>query len=150
VSWEQAAGFPGAVEFGGTLDYTAWLAAPTGVHLLRTLGPDRLRQHNASLAEYGQRVVAAALGLDPAQLPDRSSPVSMRLIPLPARLDEAAARELHRRLAAEHRIEVALTAWPGGRGLRVSAQIYNQPADYDRLADAVATLTRGWSGSRAA
>jgi isopenicillin-N epimerase len=150
VSWEQATGFPGSVEFGGTLDYTAWLAAPTGVHLLRTLGVDRLRQHNASLAEYGQRVVGAALGLEPAELPYRGSPVSMRLIPLPARLDEAAARELHQRLATEHRIEVALTAWPGGRGLRVSAQVYNQPADYDRLADAVATLTRGWSGSRAA
>jgi isopenicillin-N epimerase len=150
VSWEQEAGFPAAVEFGGTLDYTAWLAAPTGVHLLRTLGPERLRQHNVSLAEYGQRVVGAALGLEPAQLPLRGSPVSMRLIPLPDHLDEAAARDLHRRLAAEHRIEVALTAWPGGRALRVSAQVYNRPADYDRLAGAVATLTRGWSGSRAA
>jgi isopenicillin-N epimerase len=74
----------------------------------------------------------------------------MRVIPLPDRLDEAAARDLHRRLAGEYRIEVALPAWPGGRALRVSAQVYNRPADYDRLADAVAELTRGWLGSRAA
>jgi isopenicillin-N epimerase len=150
VSWEQPQGFPAAVEFGGTLDYTAWLAAPTGLHLLRTLDPDRVRQHNVALVEYGQRVVGEALGLTPDELPHRTGPVSMRLIPLPDRLDEAAARELQSRLATEHRIEVALTKWPARRALRVSAQIYNRPADFDRLADAVATLTRQHPGSRAA
>src|SRR5689334_10824551 len=34
VSWQQPEGFPSAVEYGGTLDYTAWLAAPTGLHFL--------------------------------------------------------------------------------------------------------------------
>jgi isopenicillin-N epimerase len=151
VSWEQPNGFPAAVEFGGTLDYTAWLAAPAGVHFLRTLGPDRVRQHNVELVEYGQRVVGAALGLTPAELPDRTGPVGMRLIPLAEdQWDEPAARELHRRLAAEHKIELAFARWPAGLGLRICAQIYNRPADYDRLAAAVATLARPRSGSRAA
>jgi isopenicillin-N epimerase len=151
VSWEQPTGLPGAVEFGGTLDYTAWLAAPAGVHLLRTLGPDRIRQHNVELVDYGQRVVGAALGLTPDELPNRSGPVAMRLIPLSEdQWDEPAVRELHRRLAAEYKIELALGRWPAGLGLRICAQIYNRPADYDRLAGAVATQAQPRSASRAA
>ena len=79
VSWQQPEGFPGAVEYGGTLDYTAWLAAPTGLHFLRTLGVDRVRRHNAELAAYGQRVVAEALGTAPVPGP-WSPDVSMRLV----------------------------------------------------------------------
>jgi isopenicillin-N epimerase len=150
ASWEDAAGFPTSVEFAGTLDYTAWLAAPAGVHLLRTLGADRVRRYNTDLVEYGQRVVGAALGFKREELPAGSGPVSMRLIPVPTRLGEPAARDLPRRLAAEFGCEVALGVWPEGVALRICAQIYNRPADYDRLAAAVAAVTRGWSGSRAA
>src|SRR5437762_1470979 len=38
VSWGQPDRFPGSVEEAGTLDYTAWLAAPTGLFTLRSLG----------------------------------------------------------------------------------------------------------------
>src|SRR5262249_39557409 len=64
VSWQHPDGFPGSVEFVGARDYTPWLAAPTGLFTLRTLGVDAVRQHNASLAAYGQRVVGSALGVD--------------------------------------------------------------------------------------
>ncbi len=143
VSWEQATGFPISVEFAGTLDYTAWLAAPTGVHLLRTLGLDRVRQHNVELVEYGQQVVGAALGVEPADLPNRTGPVSMRLVPLPAgRLDEPGARALQERLATEFGCEVPVVVWRDLVGLRLSAQVYNRRSDYERLADAVAQLIR--------
>lgn len=81
VSWAEPEGFLSNVEEAGTLDYTAWLAAPSGVFVLRTLGLDRVRAHNAALARYGQQVVGAALGLD--DLPDPGGPLPMRLIPLP-------------------------------------------------------------------
>ena len=43
-------------------------------------------------------------------------------------------------LYARHRIEVPVFSWPqgGGRILRVSAQLYNRPGQYRRLADALA------------
>src|SRR5262245_137851 len=78
VSWRQPAGFPDAVEYGGTLDYTSWLSAPTGLHFMRTLGVDRVRRHNAELAAYGQRVVGEALRTAPVPGP-WSQDVSMRL-----------------------------------------------------------------------
>jgi isopenicillin-N epimerase len=137
VSWEQDAGFPRNVEWQGTLDYTSWLAAPTGVFTLRTLGIEAVRRHNAALAAYGQDVVGSALGLAPDELPQPGSPlISMRLVPLPvglaATLAEAAALRL--RIADVLDTEVAINAWNGRGWLRLSAQIYNRAEEYDRLA----------------
>jgi isopenicillin-N epimerase len=137
VSWEQEAGFPRNVEWQGTADYSSWLAAPTGVFTLRTLGLDAVRRHNATLAAYGQLVVGDALGLSPNELPQPGGPlVSMRIVPLPVGLAatpiEAAA--VRRRIADVLDAEVAVNAWTGRGWLRLSAQVYNRAEEYDRLA----------------
>ncbi|MFJ6197251.1 aminotransferase class V-fold PLP-dependent enzyme [Micromonospora sp. NPDC092111] len=137
VSWEQAAGFPGNVEWQATLDYTGWLSAPAGLYTLRSLGVDRVRAHNAALAAYGQRVVGDALGVAPADLPDPGGPaVSMRIVPLPpgigGTLDEA--RALRARIAERLAIEVAVMTWNGHGWLRLCGQVYNTPDEYERLA----------------
>jgi isopenicillin-N epimerase len=156
VSWEQARGFPLAQEWGGTLDYTPWLSAPTGLHLLRTLGLATVRSHNADLAARGQRLVADAVGtrwprtagpyrdlLDLARQGRLGSDaVSMRPVPLPPGVadDVEAATALRERLAVEHRIEAAIGTWNGSGLLRLSAQVYNQADDYGRLASALCQL----------
>jgi isopenicillin-N epimerase len=143
VSWEQDAGFPLSVEFQGTLDYTPWLAAPAGLFALRTLGLDAVRTHNAALAAYGQRVVGAALGLAPADLPDPGAPAAaMRIVPLPGGLATTAAEAtaLRQHIADKLATETAVNAW-GGRGwLRLSAQVYNRPEEYDRFAERLPPL----------
>jgi isopenicillin-N epimerase len=143
ISWEQQSGFPLKVEYQATLDYSPWLAAPVGLYTLRTLGLDRVRAHNAALAAYGQRVVGAALGLDPAELPDPGGPgIAMRLIPLPAGLattmDDAVALRLH--IADKLATEVQIASWHGQGWLRLAAQVYNQSAEYDRLAHRLPAL----------
>ncbi|BCJ54722.1 aminotransferase class V [Actinoplanes sp. NBRC 14428] len=143
VSWEQDAGFPLNVEFQGTLDYTSWLAAPTGLFTLRTLGVEAVRRHNAALAAYGQRVVGAALGLAPADLPDPgAAEASMRVLPLPSGIGTtyAEAHAVRQRIADKLATEVAVNAW-GGRGwLRLSAQVYNQAEEYESLAQHLPAL----------
>ena len=143
VSWQQDAGFPDRVEWQGTLDYTAWLAAPVGLFTLRTLGLDRVRAHNAALAAYGQRVVGQALGVRPADLPDPGDPLlAMRLVPLPAGLASSfpEAVKLRDRIGDELRTEVAISSWQGRGWLRLSAQVYNRPDEYDRLAAGLPAL----------
>jgi isopenicillin-N epimerase len=143
VSWEQEQGFPLSVEFQGTLDYTPWLAAPTGLFTLRTLGWDAVRAHNAALAAYGQRVVGAALGLAAADLPQPGAPdVAMRLVPLPAGLASTPpeAYALRQHISDKLAVETAVNAW-GGRGLlRLSAQVYNRADEYDRFAERLPQL----------
>lgn len=148
VSWEQDAGFPRNVEWQGTLDYSPWLAAPTGVFTLRTIGIDAVRQHNAALVAYGQEVVGAALGLAPGDLPQPGGPlVSMRIVPLPGglatSLTEAVA--LRRRIADVFNTEVAVNAWNGQGWLRLSAQVYNRADEYDRLARRLPALLAKFS-----
>jgi isopenicillin-N epimerase len=152
VSWEEASGYPIAHEFAGTLDYTPWLAAPAGVHLLRTLGPDRVRAHNTELVTSAQRLIAETVaerwprGSDRTDLLELaragrlgSAAVSMRLVPLPPGIadDPQAALDLRDRLALEHRIEVPVNTWNGLGLIRLCAQIYNRHDDYERLAHAL-------------
>ncbi|MFK3980238.1 aminotransferase class V-fold PLP-dependent enzyme [Micromonospora sp. NPDC050397] len=146
VSWEQESGFPLNVEYQATLDYSGWLAAPVGLFTMRSLGVDRVREHNAALAAYGQRVIGAALGLAPADLPDPGGPtMSMRLLPLPdgvaTTLDDSIA--LRHRVADTLGVDAFLTSWNGRGWLRLSAQIYNRAEEYDRFAEQFpALLTR--------
>ncbi|MEU6022139.1 aminotransferase class V-fold PLP-dependent enzyme [Micromonospora sp. NPDC047134] len=143
VSWEQAAGFPSRVEWQATADYTAWLSAPVGLYLLRTLGVDRVRAHNAALAAYGQRVVGDALGVRPADLPEPGGPtVAMRIIPLPPGLATTVegALALRARIAERLAIQVAVNPWNGRGWLRLCGQVYNSPDEYDRLAGRLPAL----------
>ncbi|GIF73151.1 aminotransferase class V-fold PLP-dependent enzyme [Asanoa siamensis] len=145
VSWLQPLGFPQNVEFQATLDYTPWLAAPAGLYTLRSLGIDRVREHNAALAAYGQRVIGAALGLSPDELPDPGGPdVPMRLLPLPEGVattqDEAVA--LRERISDELRTEVSLNAWNNRGWLRICGQVYNHADEYERFAERLPSLLR--------
>ncbi len=140
VSWDEPEGYPAAVEDAGTLDYTAWLSAPTGVFTLRTLGVDRVREHNAALVRYGQRVVADAIGV--AARPDPGGALPMRLVPLPVRGDVTAARRLRDRISDDLRVEVGISAWRNRLYVRLAAQVYNRPDEFERLAEALPKLLR--------
>jgi isopenicillin-N epimerase len=145
VSHSEPDGFPLFLEQQGTVDHSPWLAAPTGLALFDRYGFDAIQRHNAALAAYGQRVVADGLGIDPQALPDPGPDVSMRLIPLPAGAvpDWAAAHALRNRISAELRAEPNVMLWRDRAFVRISAQIYNRPADYERLADGLPRLLRG-------
>jgi isopenicillin-N epimerase len=149
VSWEQDEGYPLAVEYQGTVDYTPWLAAPTGVFTLRTLGWESVRAHNAALAGYGQQVVGAALGLGAAELPQPGDPdVAMRIVPLPAGLatNSGEAVALRQFLADKLSVEVALNSWNGRGLLRLSAQVYNRAEEYDRFAERLPGALNAYRG----
>ncbi len=144
VSWEQESGFPASVEWQGTLDYTPWLAAPAGLFTLRTLGVDTVREHNAALATYGQQVVGEALGLKADDLPPAAAGLAMRVVPLPAGLatDPQTALRLRRHIADQLQTEVAINSLHGQGLLRLSAQVYNRPDEYDRLAERLPATLR--------
>ncbi|GIH06047.1 aminotransferase class V [Rhizocola hellebori] len=144
VSHAHPAGFPTHLEQQGTRDFTVWLAAPVGLSVFDRFGERTVQRHNEELAAYGQRVIGQALGLLPQQLPDPGPGVSMRIIPLPEGLavDQEGIIALRQRIADELRCEVTLNLFRGQTYLRVSAQIYNSEADYDRLADGLPALLR--------
>ena len=140
VSWSEPDGFPSSFDTVGTDDLSAWLAAPESLRLLGSLGWDRIRSHNEALVGWAQSRVAEILGLPPRDL--RHDPgLSMALLFLPpGAVDSLEQAYKLRHQMAELGVEMA-TGWWNGRGtLRLSAQVYNQPSDYERLATGLRDL----------
>lgn len=141
-SWEDDRGFPRAVEYRATADYTGLLAAPDGLDLLASLGPGRVRAHNSALAGYGAELLAALPGLRPLPADERLAMRALRLPPGLART-QAEAAALREEIAARLGFRVLVWSWPGGGGIRVCGQIYNVSAEYERLAAALRPLLDG-------
>jgi isopenicillin-N epimerase len=142
ISWGLDMGFTEEFDWMSTRDPSAMLAAPEGIRMLRDLGWERVRAHNRTLAWEAARLLASAWGTE--HLVPEEMVGTMCTVPLPASLgstreDAAAVRD---RLLFEDRIEVQLHEGKGRLWARVSAQIYNEIADVERLAEAVQVRAR--------
>jgi isopenicillin-N epimerase len=137
----------------GTADPTGFLALPAAIDwMAREAAPDgggwpAVMAANHALALEGRDLLAAALEVEPPA-PD-SMVGSMAALPLtiPGVDDDDPAESLRHALVAEHGIQVPIGGWPVRAArmdgapsrilLRISAQLYNEPADYERLAEAL-------------
>ncbi|HNT28127.1 MAG TPA: aminotransferase class V-fold PLP-dependent enzyme [bacterium] len=139
---EGRAGFRAAFDWTGTADLTPFLCIGEGIRFMGGLLPggwDELRHRNNGLAREMAPIVATALKTTAPELGELNG--SMITIPIPGLPYSFEANGLHplmNRLYARHGIEAMITCIPDGRSaLRISAQIYNGPADYERLAKAL-------------
>jgi isopenicillin-N epimerase len=140
ISWELDHGFTAEFDMIGTRDVTPWLCAPAGLRFLDALGFADVCRWNHDLAwEAGQRL-AARWGTQ-VEVPE-SSVGAMITVPAPERFtgDAATACRLRDALLYAHGIEVHVFPAGGSVWVRVSAQVYNEMADVERLADAVRAL----------
>jgi isopenicillin-N epimerase len=99
-----------------------------------------MRAHNHALAWNGA-IRLAARWQRPWLTPE-SMVGCMAAVPLPHRLDGADAQRVRDALWFDHGIEIAVLARDGALWARVSAQVYNDDEDLERLADAVDALAR--------
>src|SRR2546421_4996279 len=116
-------------DWTGTDDPTPWLAAPAALDLMARLGWDRVRTHNQRLALLGRDLVAEALGTTPPVPDAATGPVA--IVPMPTRTvrTQEEAWALGWRLFDEHRIEGPVTWWNNRAFVRISAHVYNPPAE---------------------
>jgi isopenicillin-N epimerase len=137
ISWGLDEGFFYEFRWVGTRDPTSYLAAPEGIAFLRELGESAVYAHNHSLAWRAAQLLAKRLGTDLA-LEERMVG-AMATVPLPKGLGatELDAERLRDALLFEDQIEVAVRARGGRLWTRISAQVYNELGDYERLADAI-------------
>jgi isopenicillin-N epimerase len=133
-----AAGYRPAFDWTGTRDPSALLAVPAALGFFEKIGWETVWAHNNELARRGAELVAGRLGTSTPDVAGLGA--AMRLVRLPEPLDEARAREAESRLYDEYRVVVPVTFHGGWQWVRVSAQLYNTPGDYERLAGALAGL----------
>ncbi|MBI1374141.1 MAG: aminotransferase class V-fold PLP-dependent enzyme [Phycisphaera sp.] len=143
-------------DWPGTFDPTAWLCVGHAVDFVGTLMPgglDALMRHNHEQVLAARAMLAESMGVD-TPCPD-AMVGSIASLPLPPRFDGAAkamdtsttptpSTALHTWLLREHGIETPVFVWPAPPSmmLRVSAQAYNDAAQYERLHDAL----QAWRG----
>ena len=131
-------------DWTGTQDPTAWLTVPRAIEYLGGLVPGgwpALMARNRALALEARRLLCDATGT-PSPCPDQMIG-SLASVPLPdSPTMETGWRvrdPLQGRLFDGWGIEVPIMRWPAPprRLLRISAQLYNSPDQYARLADAL-------------
>jgi isopenicillin-N epimerase len=138
-------------DWAGTTDPTGYLALPAAIDWMRDHAvPDgggwpAVMAANRALAIEGRDALTDALGIE-APAPDAMLG-SMATVFLDRVHGEAAARALGETLERDEHLEVPVGPWPVRAArerdtptritLRISAQRYNEPEDYERLADAL-------------
>jgi isopenicillin-N epimerase len=141
ISWGLDRGFAEEFDWTGTRDVSAWLAAPEGWRFLERLGRDAVWNHNHGLAWQGARLLADRWG---TRLGFRESDIGfMATVAMPSAAGSQAADAARVRdaLLFDHHIEVQVHAAHGRIWARISAQVYNEMRDVERLAEAVIQIT---------
>jgi isopenicillin-N epimerase len=136
------------IKFGwmGTSDPTAILSVPRAIEYMATLlegGWPEIMQRNRALALAGRRLLCEALQI-PAPAPEEMIG-SLASVQIPDAATDTPPKTplyldaLQETLFRDHRIEVPVIPWPKPprRLLRISAQLYNHLADYEKLAGAL-------------
>ena len=142
ISHSLGQGFMAEFDFSGTRDSSAWLAVPEALDYLDALGPESVRAHNDALSRDAAEMWCEAWKGEIAAAPEfRAAMASVRLPGVDA-ADRTAARRIARHLRETHGISAGVMVIDGGVWLRVSAQIYNELADYEPLAESAPRLAR--------
>lgn len=143
LSWSVAGDdWPAEFDWTGTRDPMPWLAAPAGLDFMRDVPCiEAMRSWNHGLAWRAAQDLAGHWQR-PFTTPG-AMVGCMAAVPLPERLgpaDAGNAQRVRDALFFGHAIEIAVIAARGTLQARVSIQVYNDAADIEHLADAVARL----------
>jgi len=134
ISHNLGQGFAAEFDYSGTRDNSAWLAVPAALDYIAGFGAEAIEAHNNALAREAGGLLMAAWGTEAAAGADqRAAMASIRLPGSPSG-DRGAAHKLALRLRHELGITAGVMVLEGALWLRVSAQIYNEIGDYERLA----------------
>ncbi|MEJ0070459.1 MAG: aminotransferase class V-fold PLP-dependent enzyme [Pseudomonadota bacterium] len=133
-------GLQAEFDWPGTRDFTAWLALPEAIAFHRSHDSDAVCAHNHELAITMADELARAWGTELAVDPTLLGAMATVRLPFGAGATAADAAATHDRLIDQFNVEVPVTALANALWLRISAQIYNEPEDYRRLAAAVRAI----------
>ena len=131
ISHGYGQGFTAEFDWTGTRDPSAWLAVPAALAAHARLGGAGLMARNVALAAAAGAGLAARWGTETGA--GNRAAAAMAMVRLPGGDDAAGLRA--RLLAAG--TDVPIMAHGGRLWLRLSAQAYNEGADFERMGDLV-------------
>jgi isopenicillin-N epimerase len=127
--------FVSALQWQGTTDYSAYLAAPDAIRFQAEHDWPAVRARCHDLLRQTLDRIAALTGLPPAYPHDAGFYWQMGRASIPLQADLPAFKQ---RLYDKYAIEIPCSNWQGSHAIRISVQGYNSEADLDALVAALA------------
>ena len=146
LSWDCDLSFPTSFRWTGTQDVSPLISIPDAFAFMDRFGEQNVMRHNHELVMEGMKILCEAWNTR-AYAPE-SMIGSMVTLPmpkgLPFDLSVSGCEDIQTMLWKEKQIAVSIPFAQNGRHhVRIAAQIYNGPEDYEKLAKAVLALGRG-------
>jgi isopenicillin-N epimerase len=140
TSWNHGRPFPLPFDVRGTDDYSAWSCLEAAIAFWADAGGPDIAGRASGLLDDAEKLLASVLPPGEAAVPSAPAPC-LRLVPLPEGVAATPedASDLYERLSARG-VEAQVTAYGGHGHLRLSATVYNEAADYERLAEVLPEL----------
>ncbi len=137
ISWGLDKGFTAEFDWVGTRDPSPYLAAPDAIQWMNELGFARVRTYNHHLVWEAATLLSESWGTK--FLTPKTMIGSMATMPLPMYLGSTKedANRLRDKLLFTSKIEVQIHPWHGQLWMRLSAQIYNETSDFEKLVEAI-------------
>jgi len=142
ISHGYGKGYLEEFDWTGTRDFSAFLAVPAALDFHARLGGAALRARNAALAAEATALLALRLNTEIGATGSLAGAMGVVRLPISGEATAERAKALRARLL-DAKTDAPLNALAGGIWLRLSAHAYNEPADYERLAEITAHVLRG-------
>jgi isopenicillin-N epimerase len=136
ISHGYGSGFLAEFDWTGTRDWSAALVMPDAIAFHARLGGTDLMAANRALARSAAEKLAARFGTRLASPPDLEAAMSLVELPFGGAATPESQAEL-RVMFQDLGCDIPVMALGDTHWLRLSAQAYNMPSDFDRLGDLV-------------
>lgn len=135
ISHGYERGYIDEFDWTGTRDPSGWLSVPAAIDFHMRSGGAELRERNSALARTAATHLAAVWRTERGTSDELTGSMATIRLPLDGAATFDRATELRASLFHVHRTELAVSAFAGHLWARISAQAYNDLADYERLAE---------------
>lgn len=133
-SWGFEDGFPKSFEWQGTSDYSSYLSVPAAIAFQEQWSWKTRDEHNRSVVDGGASLLRTAWGVDQHVDPSLEAPW-MRMVKVPSSrpLTKPEVDSTVERIGSELKVECMLMTVGASTYVRLSAHMYNEIEDFERL-----------------
>jgi len=128
-------GYTAAFDWPGTKDFSPWLSVPAAIDYRASLGEAEIYAYCRRLAARAARLLSDTWQSDLGSPRGMMSFIATVALPSPVRATPEAALKIRQILRNQHNLETFIKAIDGRLWVRVSAYVYNDLSEFERLAE---------------